>query len=324
MANSLRAFSSGTTGSAGGAEMPRSAYSSEMNWSRRRFLGGAAAMGALGVGAAACGGSGSAASTGTSTVGGAPAVALGTSSSASASAGASASSGAVDADLIAHKYSGLKPFAAPPAPPAVKPITLSAADPTVISRIPTTEKIVFVTIDDGLEKEPAFIQMAKDFQVPYTLFLTDAIIKDNYGYFTQLLDTGLVTIQNHTLTHPDMPTLSAAQQLEQVGGQQHKLETEYGVKPYLFRPPYGNYNSGTISAVKQTSGLKGIALWKESMQISDMQYQGAHVLNPGDVILSHFRGPAQLKGETMIGMMVHLFKRIQAQGFTIARLTDYV
>jgi hypothetical protein len=60
------------------------------------------------------------------------------------------------------------------------------------------------------------------------------------------------------------------------------------------------------------------------MQISDMQYQGAHALNPGDIILSHFRGPNQLKGETMIGMMTHLFKHIQAQGFTIARLTDYV
>ncbi len=181
-----------------------------------------------------------------------------------------------------------------------------------------------MTIDDGLEKEPAFIQMARDFQVPFTLFLTDAIIKDDYGYFTQLLDTGLVTIQNHTLTHPNMPTLSAAQQLDQVSGQQQKLIKEYGVHPYLFRPPYGNYNAGTVAAVKETSGLKGIALWKESMQISDMQYQGAHTLHPGDVILSHFRGPAQLKGETMIGMMVHLFQHIQQQGFTVARLTDYV
>ena len=299
------------------------------SWSRRRFLGGAAALGVLGAGAAACGrGSGSADAAGTTTVGAAPAGAQGAGSGASTSAGASASSsaaaGSVDADLIAAKYSGLKPFAAPPAPPAAKPITLNAADPAVISHVPTADKIVFVTIDDGLEKEPAFIQMVKDFQVPFTLFLTDSIIKDDYAYFTQLLDTGMVTIQNHTMTHPDMPTLSAAEQLDQVSEQQHKLGVEYGAKPYLFRPPYGNYNAHTIAAVKQTPGLKGLAVWKESMQITDMQYQGAHVLNPGDVILSHFRGPAQLKGETMIGMMVNLFKHIQAQGFTIARLTDYV
>jgi peptidoglycan/xylan/chitin deacetylase (PgdA/CDA1 family) len=291
-------------------------------WSRRRFLGSAAVLAGAGAGAAACGGSGGGAAAtdvaqAKTSTGSAPAVA-------SPSATSTTASSTVDAELIAQRYSGLKPFAPAPAPPAVKPVDLNVAQPPVISRIPTDQKIVFVTIDDGLEKEPAFIQMVKDFQVPFTLFLTDAIIKNNYGYFTQLYDTGMVTIQNHTLTHPDMPTISAARQMDEVGGQQEKLISEYGTTPYLFRPPYGDYNAATKAAVKQTSGLKGIVVWKESMQIQDMQYQGAHQLQPGDIILSHFRGPAQLKGENMIRMMTNLFKHVQAQGFTIAKLTDYV
>ena len=289
-------------------------------WSRRRFLGAATAAAGVGAGAAACGGSGTSAPA-------AKVVPITVSSSGAASPSPSPAvtgSGSVDPQLIAQRYSGLKPFPDAPPPPAVKPVDLNVAQPPVISRIPTDQKIVFVTIDDGLEKEPAFIQMVKDFQVPLTLFLTDAIIKDDYGYFTKLLDTGMVTIQNHTLTHKDMPTISAAQQLDEVSGQQEKLIREYGATPYLFRPPYGNYNANTVKAVKDTNGLKGLVVWKESMQITDMQYQGAHRLNPGDVILSHFRGPAQLKGETMIGMVTNLFKHIQAQGFTIAKLTDYV
>jgi peptidoglycan/xylan/chitin deacetylase (PgdA/CDA1 family) len=294
--------------------------------SRRRFLGGAAAFGALGVDATAtaCGTSKVPVAATNDSASATPVAVHGSGSGTGGTSTSALSSSTVDAELIARRYAGLTPFPPPPAPPAVKPLTLNPADPAVISRIPTDQKIVFVTIDDGLEKEPAFVQMVRDFRVPFTLFLTDAIIKNDYGYFTRLLDTGMVTIQNHTLTHPNMPTLSAAQQLEQVSGQQEKLIQEYGVHPYLFRPPYGNYNAGTVAAVKETPGLKGIVLWKESMQISDMQYQGAHVLHPGDVILSHFRGPAQLKGETMIGMMVHLFRHIQQQGFTIARLTDYV
>lgn len=292
-------------------------------WSRRHFLSAATVVAGAGAGAAACSSPQSpqpAAKVLPVTVTSAPAA----SPSSSPGSAASQGSGSVDPALIAQRYSGLKPFPDAPPPPPVKPVSLDVAQPPVISRIPTDQKIVFVTIDDGLEKEPAFIQMVKDFQVPLTLFLTDAIIKDDYGYFTKLLDTGMVTIQNHTLTHKDMPTISAAQQLEEVSGQQEKLIKEYGTPPYLFRPPYGNYNSGTIKAVKETSGLKALVVWKESMQITDMQYQAAHRLNPGDVILSHFRGPAQLKGETMIGMMTNLFKRIQAQGFTIAKLTDYV
>jgi peptidoglycan/xylan/chitin deacetylase (PgdA/CDA1 family) len=288
-------------------------------WSRRRVFGAAALLTSLGAAAAACAGPGSGSKGAPASAGGMPAQAV-TTPQASAPVAATG----VDAELIAGRYSGLKPFTAAPTPPTVKPVDLNVAEPPVISRVPTDQKIVFVTIDDGLEKEPAFIQMVKDFQVPMTLFLTDAIIKDDYGYFTQLLGTGMVTIQNHTLTHPNMSTLSAAAQQDQVSGQQAKLITEYGSTPYLFRPPYGNYNAATIAAVKKTPGLKGIAVWKESMQISDMQYQGAHKLQPGDVILSHFRGPAQLKGETMVGMMVNLFKHIQSQGFTVAKLTDYV
>ena len=230
----------------------------------------------------------------------------------------------VDAELIRKRY-GLKPFAPAPAPPAVKPITLSASDPKVFSLVPMTDKVVFVTIDDGIEKDPKFIQMVKDFQIPITISLADVLIRDDYAYFEKLYETGFVSIQNHTVTHPlDMPSLAASRQLDEISGQQEKLHKEYGVTPYIFRPPGGNYNTTTIDSVRK-AGLKGLMLWKEAMQISDMQYQtSAHKLNPGDIILCHFRGPAQLDGETMVRMMTRLYRHIQAQGFTVADVTKYV
>jgi peptidoglycan/xylan/chitin deacetylase (PgdA/CDA1 family) len=239
-------------------------------------------------------------------------------------ASAVAASG-VDAELISSRYLGMKPFAPAPPPPAVKPITLSASDPTVFSRVPLTDKVVFVTIDDGIEKDPKFIQMVQDFQVPITISLADVLIRDDYAYFEKLYETGYVSIQNHTVDHPlDMPALSAAQQLYEIAAQQEKLRKEYGVTPYIFRPPGGNYNETTIVSANQ-AGLHGLMLWKEAMQITDMQYQtSVHRLSPGDIILCHFRGPAQLHGETMVHMMIHLFRRIQAQGFTVADITKYV
>jgi peptidoglycan/xylan/chitin deacetylase (PgdA/CDA1 family) len=292
---------------------------STQRWSRRRFLGGAVGVAALGSFAAACGGPaqpGSASATGgPSSPGGSTSAASGT---------APATSG-VDAELIGQRYLGLKPFAPAPAPPAVKPITLSASDPTVFSHVPMTDKVVFVTIDDGIEKDPRFIQMVQDFQVPITISLADVLIKDDYAYFEKLYQTGFVSIQNHTVTHPlDMPSLSAARQLDEISGQQQKLHHEYGVTPYIFRPPGGSYNETTVTAASQ-AGLKGVMLWKEAMEITDMEYQtSAHRLSPGDIILCHFRGPAQLDGESMVHMMIHLYRRIQAQGFTVADITKYV
>ena len=289
-------------------------------WSRRRFMGGAVGVAALGSFAAACGsGADQPASVPTS---GAPASPVGGSSSSPRS---NTTTSGVDAELIRRRYQGLKPFAPAPTPPAVKPITLSVSNPKVFSHVPMTDKVVFVTIDDGIEKDPKFIQMVKDFQIPITISLADVLIRDDYAYFEKLHETGYVSIQNHTVTHPlDMPGLSASRQLDEISGQQEKLHKEYGTTPYIFRPPGGNYNATTIDSVRE-AGLKGLMLWKEAMQITDMAYQtSAHTLNPGDIILCHFRGPAQLHGETMVHMMIHLYKHIQAQGFTVADVTKYV
>ena len=290
------------------------------HWSRRRFMAGAVSVAALGSFAAACGGG--ADQSASAPTSGAPASPRSGASTSPRSAPATSS---VDADLIRQRYEGLMPFAPAPAPPSVKPITLSASDPTVFSHVPMTDKVVFVTIDDGIEKDPRFIQMVKDFQIPITISLADVLIRDDYAYFEKLHETGYVSIQNHTVTHPlDMPGLSASRQLDEISGQQEKLHKEYGTTPYIFRPPGGNYDATTIDSVRE-AGLKGVMLWKEAMQISDMEYQtSAHRLQPGDIILCHFRGPAQLDGETMVRMMIRLYKHIQAQGFTVADVTKYV
>jgi peptidoglycan/xylan/chitin deacetylase (PgdA/CDA1 family) len=78
-----------------------------------------------------------------------------------------------------------------------------------------------------------------------------------------------------------MPTLPATQQLYEIAGQQEILHKEYGVTPYLFRSPGGNYDETTIQLAGE-AGLKGVVMWKEAMEITDMEYQtAAHRLNRG-------------------------------------------
>jgi peptidoglycan/xylan/chitin deacetylase (PgdA/CDA1 family) len=294
-------------------------------WSRRRFLGGAVSVAALGSFATACAG-GASPPAGARTPGGpASGAAPSPARRARAFTRAAAAASGVDAELIKRRYLGLKPFAPAPPPPAVKPITLSASDPTVFSNVPMTDKVVFITVDDGLYKDPRYIQMVRDFQIPITVELANLFISDDYGYFEKLYETGYVSIQNHTVDHPlDMPGMPASQQLYEIAGQQEILHKEYGVTPYLFRPPGGNYDETTIQMAGE-AGLKGVMLWREAMQITDMEYQtAAHRLNPGDIILSHFRGPAQLDGESMIHMMIWLYRKIQDQGFTVGDLEQYV
>ncbi|WP_424891500.1 polysaccharide deacetylase family protein [Streptomyces sp. XH2] len=232
-------------------------------------------------------------------------------------------------DAAAYRRWGLdKPLAAPPAPPSAKltDATKPGAAPKVIRRVPTSDKVVFLTFDDGAEKDPEFVKMAKDLKLPFTMFLTDDIARagTGYGYFEQLRGEGnRNTINNHTLSHPNLRTLSADAQRREICGQQDVLEKRYGGKPPLFRPPYGNYNDATLAAAGGC-GVKALLLWEVTMQINDMRYAEGDKLRPGDIVLAHFRGPSELKGTTMTKMVANMLRSIERQGFTVARLEDYV
>ncbi|WP_073951795.1 polysaccharide deacetylase family protein [Streptomyces kebangsaanensis] len=282
---------------------------------RRKFHGSLAGGVALALAVGGCAGGGSAGEDGGGRVGSVP------TTQRAAPTGTPTATPDVGANW--HRW-GLKPLPAPPGPPADRPVKLSATGAVpVISRIPTSQKVVFITVDDGAEKDPEFIAMMRDLRIPITMFLTDDAIKSDYTYFKHLQALGN-HIQNHTLHHPAMNTVPLTRQREEVCGNQKVLTEQYGTAPLLFRPPYGAYNADTRTAVGEC-GPRAIVWWRESMQITNMQYQAAdRKLRPGDIILAHFRGPEELKGTTMTEMFANLLKRIQEQGFTVARLEDYV
>ncbi|MFB6892218.1 polysaccharide deacetylase family protein [Kitasatospora sp. NPDC056327] len=216
----------------------------------------------------------------------------------------------------------------PPAPPAPadKPVKLQRTGPVpVLSEVRTGDKVVFVTIDDGAEKDPGFVEMLTDLRVPVSMFLTRDIVKDDYGYFKRLQALGN-HVHNHTVDHAQLSRVTPEKQRSEICDAQAALTQQYGTPPLLFRPPYGDgANTPALNASVQQCGPRAIVLWRESMQIHDMQYQAADKrLRPGDIVLAHFRGPKDLKGETMTQMFGELLARIQEQGFAVARLEDYI
>ena len=282
-------------------------------------VGGTLALAAL---VTACGGSsGHAASSP-----GATATPLASAGASTPAATGTPGSDSTQASAALWRKWGLKPLPPAPAPPADRPIKLTRTGKVpVFDSVPTTQKVVFITLDDGAEKDPRFVQMMQDLKIPFTMFLMNDTIKNDYGYFKPLQALGN-SIQNHTLHHPAMSTISAARQREEVCGDQKIITNEYGAAPFLFRPPYGDgAYSSTLNASVQACGPRAVVYWKETMQITGMQYQtGDKKLQDGDIILAHFRGPSELKGESMTAMFTNLLKRIQEQGFTVARLDDYI
>ncbi|MFI1398855.1 polysaccharide deacetylase family protein [Streptomyces sp. NPDC020681] len=232
---------------------------------------------------------------------------------------------------VAKKWGLAKTPLAAPRPPAVKPkittrkgfeVDGGESLPPVFTTVPVKEKIVFLTIDDGAEKDPNLLRMMSELKIPYSAFLSDYVINDNYGYFKRMQDLG-VSLHNHTLNHRYLPGLSYAKQKTEICGQQAKIEKRYGKRPPLFRPPYGNYNESTLRAAK-SCGVKAVPLWAAEAFPDHMEWrEWDRDLHPGDIILTHFRGRDDWKG-TMPDMIRRVMKTVTDKGYAVAKLEDYV
>ncbi|MCD9876290.1 polysaccharide deacetylase family protein [Streptomyces guryensis] len=216
---------------------------------------------------------------------------------------------------------------AAPLRPAPKPRratrarTAGSGLPPVVSRVRTHDKVVFLTYDDGAEKDPGFVDLVRELRLPVSMFLTDSVVGAGYGHFARLRSAG-ASIQNHTLDHPSLRGLPYAGQRAEICGQQDRLGSRLGSRPRLFRPPYGAYDTTTRRAAADC-GISALVLWRASMTAGgELTYlHGARRLHPGDIVaVDPDEGSAlPLKVRT-----VRLLKRVQAAGLTVGRLEDYV
>ncbi|WP_327231103.1 polysaccharide deacetylase family protein [Streptomyces murinus] len=221
----------------------------------------------------------------------------------------------------------------PPAPPKVKPRITARAGfevdhqedwdlPPVFTTVPTKNKVVFLTIDDGSEKDPRFLQMMRDLKIPYTAFLSNYLVKDDYGYFRKAQSYGN-TLNNHTLTHPYLPGLSYEEQKHEICDMQDIMQKQFGKRPTVLRPPYGNYNQDTLVAAK-SCGIKYAPIWNEEVYVDHWEFrEDDQQLRRGDIVLTHFRGRSDWDG-TMVDDMRRFLNKVTREGYAVARLEDYL
>jgi peptidoglycan/xylan/chitin deacetylase (PgdA/CDA1 family) len=202
-------------------------------------------------------------------------------------------------------------------PPAPTKVTLPANGTAGwFSNIPTDQKIAFITIDDGWQKDPMALKLFLAAHVPITLFLEVNAIKDNPGYFKPLRDQAGAIIEDHTISHPNLKGRSYEFQKHEICGGADKLEQLYGKRPTLFRPPGGTHDATTLKVVHDC-GMKAAFYWHETTDHGVVFYQSVHKVQPGDIILMHFR-------PRFVDDFLAVLNAIHRAGLTPARLEDYI
>lgn len=182
----------------------------------------------------------------------------------------------------------------PPADPAPLAYAPDVALPRVsnglaplIYMVPTKLPVVFLTIDDGVYREPEAAARMREAHVPASLFLTNNYTHQHSLYFRDLAGQTGSVIEDHTLTHKDLPTLNYHDQHTEICATADVYAQLYGKRPTIMRPPYGDFNADTQRAAA-SCGLRGIIIWHALVQNGTVQYQIGNSLRPGDIVLMHF------------------------------------
>ncbi|HET6211842.1 MAG TPA: polysaccharide deacetylase family protein [Micromonosporaceae bacterium] len=129
-------------------------------------------------------------------------------------------------------------------------VTLDPAPPGMvpwIGTVPTTQRVIFITIDDGYDQDPAVPAVLKAANVKLTMFLTDNAISRYLPYFQGLAKLGSA-VGSHAVTHVQLKDQPYEYQKQQLCDSRVWLGQHLGTPPTLFRPPYGQYDDNTLKA----------------------------------------------------------------------------
>ena len=206
--------------------------------------------------------------------------------------------------------------------PAVAP-SISVSAPSsepglvpVVHRIDTTDPVVFITIDDGYTKDPQVVSLLARRHIPVTSFLAVAALRTDHEYFAQVQNTTGQLVQDHTMTHPFLSKYGYARQRKEICDAADQLGTWYGTRPWLFRPPYGDYDRTTRRAAYDC-GMTAVVLWDVSLPHAVLRYSSGSRFQPGDILLVHWR--PHLARDLPVAL-----DAIAAAGLHVAALQDYL
>ena len=158
----------------------------------------------------------------------------------------------------------------------------------VLTKVPTEQKVVFLTIDDGAVKRGSDLALLEQNGIKASLFLAHTFIAGEPDFYQQYTAAGHL-IENHTMTHNlGFINLSYEAQKAEICSMADYEEQQYGRRPVFFRPPGGPYTQATRQAVA-ACGLKAIIDWESKANAGGMDYQVGAGLRPGEIVLMHFR-----------------------------------
>lgn len=145
----------------------------------------------------------------------------------------------------------------------------------------------------GNEDTQLLIDILGKYGVKATFFVVGQWV-DKFPDSVKALHDAGHEVMNHSNLHPHMSKLSAQQVISEVSACSDKIQAVTGVRPTLFRCPYGEYDDNVISTIRGM-GMNVIQWdvdsldWKE-LSAGEITRRVTGRVGPGSIVLFHNAG----------------------------------
>lgn len=191
-------------------------------------------------------------------------------------------------------------------------------------RVQTSQKIAALTFDDGPSPSatPLILKVLRRNHIHATFFVLGEHGSAYPELLTQIVSQGN-ELGNHSWDHPHLVLHGTAFARDQIQRTNDLIVAKSGTHPAFFRPPYGQYTLGIMSAAHQ-AGLT-TTLWSDTA--FDWLTPGAAViahnvlthLKPGSIILMHDGGGDRRQ---TVEALSQIIREGQAQGYRFVTLSE--
>lgn len=189
----------------------------------------------------------------------------------------------------------------------------------VVHSIDTADPVFFITVDDGMHRDPQALRMVQEQRIPLTAFLTEwtTTSQEAVDYFTAITAFG-GTIENHSMLHASLAEPTTDLDFEICRTQEVYAE-RFGAAPRLLRPPYGaGFNDPNVQAVAAGCGIDTFVMWNVTVAEGGRKVEyWDPPLRAGDIVLAHFE-------EDFSASLARIMELAAASGLRPAALTDYL
>jgi len=192
-----------------------------------------------------------------------------------------------------------------------------------IYSVETEEKKIAISFDAawGDQYTEGILDILDKYGVKTTFFLVGFWV-DRYPDMVKKIHERGHEIGNHSSTHPHMSKLSKEKIIKELNNTGDKIYKLMGEKPFLFRPPFGDYNNTLIKTAEEC-GYYTIQWdvdsldWKE-LGVAPVVDRVTRNIKNGSIVLFHNNA------KYVLDYLPLIIEKLQKEGYKIVPISELI